>query len=825
MTVSQTDNRLIELLHSWQALLLNLQSLTKAQFVLCFNQSIKETLPQLLSLHPLTTEQSGCVFQYLSRVINGETFVYDNNDTYDVVLPIYHIEPLVFTCYSSETILAVLATNDHSAPNLALFNLLMNQFKSDLSAAFESKIDESPRFTIQDVMNSFDEVFWIKDPQGKYIYANQSAENAWRKSNAEVYGKTDHQLFDTAVADLFIQGDQKAISAGKSVIVADCDDFDLSSNKAWLETHKSPIYHGGEFVGVLGFTRDIAKHKAAEEQLMLAACVFENAVEGVIVTDRDGVICDVNKAFTQITGYQLDEVIGKKPSILSSGRHSKQFFSKIWNTLLVNGKWHGEIWNRRKNGSVFPQAITLSAVYGEDSCVKFFVGVFADISLLKQTEEKLKNLAYVDPLTGLPNRMRFVSYLEQEISHALRGKKQLAVLCIDIDLFKHINESLGHLAGDEIIVELSKRLSYALSEFDVLARLGSDEFVVLLPTIAGTESVFSSISNLRRVFERPFIIDNAQPIRLTASIGVSLYPNDGLDADALLRNVDAAMHRAKAQGRNGYAFYTEGMTAEAVEQLKLQSALHQAIINNDFYLVYQPKIHLASGQTNGFEALIRWYDPKLGQISPADFIPLAEKIGLINEIGLWVLKTACIQGVNWLTKGLQFSRISVNVASLQLQKCDFVDKVRDILLTTGLPAKHLDIEVTESCMMTNQAAVIKDLKQLSAMGISISIDDFGTGYSSLNYLKKLPLDTLKIDQSFIKNIPFDSNNSAIARAVIALGNALNLQVIAEGVETQQQADFLLQNNCDFAQGYLYSKPMLAEELSAFLGCSKDLEVS
>ena len=444
------------------------------------------------------------------------------------------------------------------------------------------------------------------------------------------------------------------------------------------------------------------------------------------------------------------------------------------------------------------------------------MGVFADISLLKQTEEKLKNLAYVDPLTGLPNRMRFVSYLEQEISHALRGKKQLAILCIDIDLFKHINESLGHLAGDEIIVELSKRLSYALSEFDVLARLGSDEFVVLLPSITGTESVFSSISNLRRVFERPFIIDNAQPIRLTASIGVSLYPNDGLDADALLRNVDAAMHKAKSQGRNGYAFYTEGMTAEAAEQLKLQSALHQAIINNDFYLVYQPKIHLASGEANGFEALIRWYDPKLGQISPADFIPLAEKIGLINDIGLWVLHTACAQGVNWLTQGLQFSRISVNVATLQLQRNDFVDKVREILLTTGLPAKHLDIEVTESCMMNNQAAVIKDLKQLSAMGISISIDDFGTGYSSLNYLKKLPLDTLKIDQSFVNNIPFDSNNCAIAKAVIALGHALNLQVVAEGVETQQQADFLLLNECDFAQGYLYSKPQLAAELSAFL---------
>ena len=816
MTVSQTNDRVVQLVNSWHAQFLQLQSLTKAHIVMCFNYDIEVNIPPLLSLHTLSSEETEYCLKYLSIMINNKSLSDDNDLHVGESLKFTHFEILEHPNNAIDHDFAILATNDNSESNLALFNLLVNQLKTDLSKILFTKNHKSSNITISDLMNSFEEIFWIKDTQGRYIYANQSAEKAWHKSNHQVIGKTDHQLYNNEVADLFIDGDSKAIQAGRSVIVAECEDFDLSSNKAWLETLKSPIYHQGELAGVLGFTRDIAKHKAAEQQLMLAACVFENAVEGVLVTDENGVICDVNQAFTQITGYELSEVLGKKPSVLSSGRHTKQFFSKMWNTLLVNGKWHGEIWNRRKNGTVFPQTITLSAVYGEDNCVKFFVGVFADISLLKQTEEKLKNLAYVDPLTGLPNRMRFVSYLEQEISHALRGKKQLAILCIDIDLFKHINESLGHLAGDEIIVELSKRLSYALSEFDVLARLGSDEFVVLLPSITGTESVFSSISNLRRVFERPFIIDNAQPIRLTASIGVSLYPNDGLDADALLRNVDAAMHKAKSQGRNGYAFYTEGMTAEAAEQLKLQSALHQAIINNDFYLVYQPKIHLASGEANGFEALIRWYDPKLGQISPADFIPLAEKIGLINDIGLWVLHTACAQGVNWLTQGLQFSRISVNVATLQLQRNDFVDKVREILLTTGLPAKHLDIEVTESCMMNNQAAVIKDLKQLSAMGISISIDDFGTGYSSLNYLKKLPLDTLKIDQSFVNNIPFDSNNCAIAKAVIALGHALNLQVVAEGVETQQQADFLLLNECDFAQGYLYSKPQLAAELSAFL---------
>ncbi|UAL41454.1 EAL domain-containing protein [Shewanella inventionis] len=686
---------------------------------------------------------------------------------------------------------------------------------SDLDIKSDTGISHA--VDVQAFINAFDEHIWIKDLHGIYIGCNKSVERAWRKTTDQIVGKSDFDLFDKRTADSFVEGDKLAIETGTTVVVSECEEVDLHFNKVWLETIKAPIHDDqGQPIGVIGMTRNIAKHKEAQEQLVLAANVFQNAVEGVVITDSDGNITEINQAFTDITGYSREEVMGKNPSILSSGRHPKSFFERLWNTLLVQGKWHGEIWNRRKHGAIFPQAITISAVFDKQNIIQYYVAVFADISVQKQNEEKLKNLAYFDPLTQLPNRMQFMSLVEQELSHSNRAKKQLAIIFLDIDFFKHINDSLGHVIGDEILVELAKRLSYALSDYDVLARLSGDEFVVMLPSISGTDSVTSSVDRLRSVFERPFILDNAQSVRLTASMGVAIYPSDGDDHDSLLRNADAAMHRAKLDGRNNYAFYTESMTKQAVAQLKLQTALHQAMAHDDFYLVYQPKLTLKDNTTCGFEALIRWHDPVLGDISPGEFIPLAEKIGLIWGIGLWVLKTACLQGVEWLTQGKSFERISVNVASLQLNRSDFVDQVRLILLETGLPAKHLELEVTESCMMHDPDAIIRDLKLLGAMGIALSIDDFGTGYSSLNYLKKLPIDKLKIDQSFVRDIPHDSNNTAIAKAVIALGHALNLQIIAEGVETQAQADFLRENGCDLAQGYLYSKPLLPSALEAFL---------
>lgn len=669
---------------------------------------------------------------------------------------------------------------------------------------------------LQTFIDSFEEHIWVKNTEGVYTICNQSVEKSWDLPRSDIIGKTDEELFGKAIADIFLNGDKLAIEAGAPIIVAECLDGENKNNHLWLETLKIPaLTPDGELAGVIGMTRNISKHKEVEEQLTLATNVFKHSLEGVVVTDRHGNITDVNGAFYEITGYSREELLGQNPRLFNSGRHEKAFFETMWNSLLGGGKWNGEIWNRRKDGTIFPQNITISAIYDEVGEIRYFVAVFADISAQKQSEAQLAHLAYFDPLTHLPNRMKLMMQLKQEIMHAKRLNSQLATVFIDVDLFKHINDSFGHSIGDEMLVELAKRLRSQLQEQDVLSRIGGDEFVALISGIQYHEDATAAINQLRQVFEQPFVVSTGDHLRLTATMGVSLYPSDGSNADTLLRNADAAMYRAKSEGRNNYAFYTESLTKESIEHLKLQSALYGALEQNALYLMYQPKVDLATRKTVGVEALLRWNDLILGQISPSVFIPVAEKSGLIYDIGLWVLETACQQGVRWLAAGKQFGRIAVNVAGQQLQRSSFVEDVKRILTQTGLPATCLELEVTESVMMNNPDVAIRDLKLLGDLGIALSVDDFGTGYSSLNYLKKLPIHKLKIDQSFVRDIPFDTNNTAIAKAVIVLGHALKLDIVAEGVETAEQAEFLTQNLCDQAQGYLFSRPQLPVDVEAF----------
>ncbi|MES9879100.1 MAG: EAL domain-containing protein [Candidatus Sedimenticola sp. PURPLELP] len=548
------------------------------------------------------------------------------------------------------------------------------------------------------------------------------------------------------------------------------------------------------------------------EKLRQSATIFQSTLEGVIITEPNGDIVDVNNAFENITGYSREDIIGQNPRILHSGRHDAEFYNELWGILSKTGQWRGEIWNRRKSGEVYPEWLNISSISDSKGTITNYIGVFSDITSIKRSEEELDHLAHHDPLTDLPNRLLFNSHLEQTIKHAKRNNSVFAVLFMDLDRFKNINDSLGHKAGDQLLEQLADRLKDTVRVDDIVARISGDEFVILLEDIENAENTAITVEKIMTIFNHPFMLDEHE-IRITASVGISLYPANGENVASLLRNADAAMYRAKDEGRNTYQFYNQEMTSIAFERVVMETALRVALTNHEFHLLYQPQVDIQSGKLIGAEALIRWNHPEIGEVLPNKFIPLAEENGLILEIGDWVLDTACAQGVRWITAGLDYGRVSVNIALPQLQQSDFVDRVKETLEKTGLAPSRLELEVTESFIMQNTEHAIQQLEALRVLGVRISIDDFGTGYSSMSYLKLLPIDKLKIDQSFVRDIPHDPNDMAITEAVIALGKALDLQIIAEGVETEEQADFLKQKGCQQAQGYLYSRPIHADRLA------------
>jgi diguanylate cyclase (GGDEF)-like protein/PAS domain S-box-containing protein len=551
------------------------------------------------------------------------------------------------------------------------------------------------------------------------------------------------------------------------------------------------------------------------EHLRLSASVFKHSVEGIAIADTNGHILDANDAFCKIHGYTKQEVVGKSSRFFQSGRHDHDFFLTIWHSISKTGQWRGEIWNRRKDGSIFPLWMTINDVRDSDGIVTNYLGTFSDISQIKQSQEELDFLAHHDPLTELPNRLLLLERLAHAISRAKREKEQLAVIFLDLDRFKQINDSLGHPHGDKLLQQVAKRLSSEIRSDDTLARLGGDEFVLLLEGITKTESVGIAAQKLTNAFTAPFDIDD-QEISITASLGIAIYPQDGIAPTVLLRNADTAMYSAKDLGRNNYQFYTQKLTEDAIERVAMENCLRNAIDNRELYLLYQPQIDLNSGKIIGVEALLRWQNQKFGLVSPMKFIPLAEETGLIHKIGKWVLYAACHQGKLWIDQGIDIDSIAINISGAQIKQGKLVEEVTEALNDSRLPPERLELEVTEGFILDDPDAAIKQLSTLRDIGVVISIDDFGTGYSSLSYLKRLPIQKLKIDQSFVRDIPNNTDDMAIADAVIAMGHSLDLSVIAEGVETEEQAEFLTSHGCNKAQGFLFSKPVTAEELETLL---------
>jgi diguanylate cyclase (GGDEF)-like protein/PAS domain S-box-containing protein len=569
----------------------------------------------------------------------------------------------------------------------------------------------------------------------------------------------------------------------------------------------------GDFVAV---SEDITERKRAEESLHQAATVFESSHDGITITDLNANIVAVNRSFQTITGYTEAEVLGKNPNLLHSGRQKKDFYQSMWASIRTSGYWQGELWNRRKNGETYPAWLTISSVQNASGDTTHYVGAFSDLSQLKQSETQLEHLAHYDPLTDLPNRLLVQSHLKHALSHAGRHQLQVGVLYIDLDRFKNVNESLGYLVGDELLVMLTERLTMHMRSEDMLARLGGDEFLLVLEHIEGPEEAAAAARTLIELLSQPFKLSGEQEIFIGASIGISIFPDDSNSADQLIQYADSAMHQAKQQGRSTYLFYTESLTRASGAHLELETRLRHAINTNQLRVYYQPQVDISSGHIIGAEALVRWQDPEHGLIPPANFIPLAEETGLIITIGEWVLKEACLQGVRWIKAGLPFMTMAVNLSPHQFQRINIVDVVSKILRETGFPPDRLELELTESALMQQEENAVKMLHLLRAQDIRLAIDDFGTGYSSLSYLKRFPLDVLKIDKSFVDDIPFHKDDMEIAATIIAMGHTLGFKVMAEGVETKEQLAFLQAKGCDMYQGYLTSPPVPAEEFEILL---------
>ena len=550
----------------------------------------------------------------------------------------------------------------------------------------------------------------------------------------------------------------------------------------------------------------VNRQEKSRNKLLLAGAVLQNSSDAILVSDADSRIVDVNPAFERTTGYTFDEVIGKDMNHFISGDYDGGFYQGLWARLAQAGCWEGELHDRKKNGDAYPKRISINTISDASSKVTHYVVNFRDISEIREVEKRLEHLAHYDTLTGLPNRSLLIARLEQALSLAHRNHWTLAVIFIDLDHFKEVNDSLGHSTGDSLLTEVAGRLLHCVRDSDTVARLGGDEFVIVLDNIASPDIVSEVLTKIKKTLDGSVTL-NGYELFPTVSMGVSLYPADGGDAETLLRTADSAMYHVKNEGRDHWSFYSDHMNDSSQRRLQLTSGLRHAIEDKQLSLVYQPQLDLRTRAVSGAEALIRWEHPDLGMISPVEFIPLAEDTGLIEPIGEWVLHEACRQFAAWRDRGLGMPRLSINVSARQFKNVHFIEHVAQAFRDYQLKPGDLELEITESLLIHTDARLLEDMKRLCKLGVCFSIDDFGTGYCSLSYLKRFPIYMIKVDRSFVRDIPGDKDDIEITAAIISMSHKLNIRVIAEGVETVEQLGFLREQDCDEMQGYLFSRPL------------------
>ncbi len=696
--------------------------------------------------------------------------------------------------------------------------------KQDISARKDAELRlAQSEATYHGIINNIDETVCIFDEQHRFLDMNLAAQQTYGYSREECLGRTPDFLFAADMNDAAcLHENFRQAAAGHP------QRFNFwFVSKTGQRSIREVSLSRGEYFGQPAFiavTRDITERTKTEEKLRQAAAVMENTHEGVMITDAAPSLLAVNAAFTRITGYSADEVTGRNPRLLSSGRQDQTFYESMWKDLLKHGYWQGELWNRRKSGEIYPQLLTISTIYNDKQQPERYIGVFADITQLKENQAKLEFMAHHDPLTQLPNRTLAESRLAQELEHAHRHHHQLSVLFIDLDRFKQVNDSFGHLLGDELLCAVAQRLSERLREGDTLGRLGGDEFILVASPLREKQDAAVIARDILTALSQPFRLSNHEQVFIGCSIGISLFPDNGASVEELTRNADAAMYLAKQNGRNQFSFYAPELNADARHKLELENDLRRAVLQGELSLHYQPKVDMRSGHICGAEALVCWQKPDGSRVAPEQFIPLAEKSGVILTIGNWVLEQACGQIREWLDRGLPDICIALNMSARQFHS-EHLDKlVHTALEKFHVPPRCLELELTESMLMHDPERAIATLQKLKAIGVKLSLDDFGTGYSNFAQLRRLPIDSLKIDRSFIAGVNTNAEDVKVVDAIIALAQRMGFHVIAEGVETQAQLAYLRAQQCNELQGYLFSGALPAADFAEMLRGGKQFSV-
>lgn len=758
-----------------------------ASIFLLSNKSIGQSLPAM-RLPPGMKDFSPRVRDALQSNQRAEESIFSNERHY-----LLHIAPYETTNPGYRG--AIIALMDHT-------DQLMQ----------ERLIRESSE-RLMAIMDNSTSIITLKDLAGRYEFVNRQFEKTFKLNSADVVGKTDGQVFGGKAADHLRAKDLEVIRCQQPIESEET--LHRAEGDRNLLSIRFPLFGADNVIqGICIQSTDITERKHAEDQLRLAARVFDRAGEGIVVTDPAERILTVNDAFTKVTGYSAEEVIGQVPAILASGRHNKEFYEEMWSRLKSQGWWQGEVWNRRKSGEIYPEWLTVNTVHDSDGKITNYVGIFSDITVVKESQRRVEFLATHDELTALPNRSLFIDRVNQAVAHSGRRDSMFAVFFVDLDNFKVVNDSLGHAAGDELLRKTADLLRECVRAADTVARFGGDEFALLIEETNIGDADITARRIAEALGHSLSIADH--PVYASASIGIALYPNDGEDAETLLKNADSAMYKAKEGGKRNHQFFTFDLKEAADERLTFGNGLRRAVDEDELFLVYQPQMDLHSGELIGIEALVRWQHPEKGLVLPGKFIPLAEKSGLIHHVGEWVNEAACRQLASWGAQGYKVPRLSINVSAEQFRRSHLSASIQRLIAHYHLDATQLTIEMTETALMQEPDNCQRLLRDLKALGVKVSIDDFGTGYSSLSSLRRYPIDELKIDRSFVDEVGSNPDDRALTQTILAMAEALGLSVIAEGVETQEQLDVLRNLGCRAGQGYFLGMPLTVEEISAQL---------